>query len=208
MESLISKLNPQRMDNNFQKIILSASDYAKAFNVSDKTAYRDLKNAVSGLMGKVLAIPLEEREEYTLMASAKYKDGSGVIECQFNPLIVPHLAGLKQNFTSYPLSKAVSFSSSYSWRFYELLCSWAKPKNDTGGLLCGWLTINIHEFRSLLGIPDSYRWNNIQKQVLDVVIRELKDHANIHVRVVPTKTVRTYTSLRIEFLEDDQLSLL
>ena len=207
MESLISKLNPLRMDNNIQHIRLSATEYSKAFGVSEKVAYRDIKSAVSGLMGKVLSIPTGDREDYTLMAKAKYLEGLGRVECCFNPLIVVHLIGMRNQFTSYPLSNAADFSSSYTWRFYELLISWARPKEETGGVLCGWLTIEIAELRRMLGIPASYRWDNIQKQVLNVAVRELDEKVSIKVVFEAKKTIRTYTHIKIEFIQDDQQKL-
>lgn len=54
MEALISKLHPQRGDNIIQEMELSALEYSKAYNVTDKTAYRDIANAVQGLMHRVI----------------------------------------------------------------------------------------------------------------------------------------------------------
>jgi plasmid replication initiation protein len=211
METLVSQLHPLRTDNQFQEIELAALTYAQAFSVDKKIAYRDLEKAVTGLMKRVISVAGEgigdDRIEFTLMARARYRKQEGKIICTFNPLVVPHLVGMTKKFTKYPLSQAVDFSSSYTWRFYELLMSWAKPKSETKGLIAGWLTVEVAELREMLGVPKSYTWGRFQEMVLDVVQAELKEKANIHMNIERRKTSRKITHLYIEFIENEQTQL-
>ncbi|MGB0847628.1 MAG: replication initiation protein [Thiolinea sp.] len=211
METLVSQLHPLRTDNQFQEIELTALTYSQAFSVSEKIAYRDLEKAVTGLMKRVISVSGEgindDRIEFTLMARARYRKQQGKIICTFNPLIVPHLVGMTKKFTKYPLSQAVEFSSSYTWRFYELIMSWAKPKSETNGLIAGWLTVEVAELRDMLGVPKSYRWGRFQEMVLDVAQAELKAKANIHMDIERKKTSRKITHLNIRFIEDEQKTL-
>lgn len=210
MEAMISKLNPIRSDN-VQEIELKALDYAKAFLVSDKIAYRDLASAVHGLMRTTIAADRPNskkgRIEFTLMSKAEYMEDEGRILCVFNPLVVPYLIGLKERFSSYPLKNAVDFSSSYTWRFYELLVSWAKDKKETGGLFVGWFTPSVDELREMLGVPLSYKWESFNRQVLAVAEQELREKANIHMGITRIKTSRKITYLKIEFIQSDQISM-
>lgn len=206
MEALISKLNPMHNDN-IQEIELRAVDYAKTFSVSEKHAYEHLTSAVDALLNRVISA--EEpgknkpiRVKFTLMAKAKYIDDEGCIVCVFNPLIVPYLIGLREKFASYPLKTAVDFSSSYTWRFYELLVSWAQNKKDTGGVFAGWYTPSVEELRKMLGIPDSYRWVHVNDMLVKT-IEELREKANIHVNITRIKTSRKITHLKIEFIKSD-----
>lgn len=204
MESLVSRLHPQRTDNEFQDIELTAMDYAEAFKVAQPMAYRDLEKAVSGLTKHVINIEgrgIEGRIEYPLMSKAHYLKDSGRIICSFNPLVVPHLVGLKEKFRSYPLKEAVSFQSSYTWRMYELLLSWSKPKKDTGGFLAGWLQIEVEELRKILGVPKSYRWAMLESRALDVSIKELREKAHIYLHIERIKTSRKITHLNIKFIQ-------
>ena len=212
MEALISKLHPLRSDNDLQEIELSALEYAKAFNVTEKTAYRDIANAVEALMHRVIRAdrPNGKKGKYemTVMSFAEYKDDEGKIACAFNNRIVPHLIGLREKFSSYPLKKAVDFQSSYTWRFYEILVSWAQPKNKTGGAFMGWIDRqSVEELREMLGVPKSYKWIHFQKQILDVVQTELKEKANIFITFERVKTIRKITHLNIKFIEGDQQQL-
>lgn len=204
MEALISKLNPLRKDN-LQHIELTATDYAKAFNVSQKHAYEHLTSAADALLNRVIAVPESPDRivKMTLTAQAVYEEKAGKITVTFNPLIVPHLMGLREKFTSYPLKQAVDFSSSYTWRFYELLVSWAKSKKETAGVFTGWLTVEVDELRNMLGMPDSYRWVHISA-TLDKITKELLEKSHIYLKITRQKTNRRITHLKIEFIEAEK----
>lgn len=211
MEALISKLHPMRGDNDTD-LELTALEYAKAYNVPTNVAYRDIAGAVDSLMHRVITADRANGKlgkiQLNVMDAAEYKDDEGKIVCSFGKKITPHLLGLREKFSSYPLKQAVNFQSSYTWRFYEILVSWAQPKQDTNGRFAGWIRKQpIDELREMLGVPDSYRWDNFQKQVLDVIIPELREKAKIAVFVERVKTSRKITHLNISFIEDDQLEM-
>mgnify|MGYP000415701957 CR=1 FL=1 len=212
MEALISKLHPLRGDNLHQEIELSALEYSRTYNVSEKIAYRDLAGAVETLMHRVITTDRAENKKgkraFTLMSAAEYKTDEGKISCEFNYHVVPHLIGMRQRFNSYPLHSAVNFSSSYTWRLYEILVSWAKPKSEVGGRFMGWIDRqNVDELRGMLGVPDSYSWSKFDKQVLCVAQDELRKKSGLQVKFERRKTGRKITHLNINFIEDDQQQL-
>jgi plasmid replication initiation protein len=202
MEALVSKLNPMRSDN-IQEIELRAVDYSKAFGVSEKIAYRDLTSAIDAMLNRVIIVNEDNGKirKMTLTSEALYQEKLGCVTVVFNPRIVPHLIGLRGRFSSYPLNEAVNFSSSYTWRFYELLVSWAQRKEDTGGVFAGWFTVSVDELRQMLGVPDSYAWVIFERQILNVVKAELLEKSNIQMNITRQKTGRKITHLKIEFIE-------
>lgn len=211
MEALISKLNPLRNDND-KELELTALEYAKAYNVPTNVAYRDIAGAVDALMHRVITADRPNGKpgkiQLSVMDSAEYKDDEGKIVCSFGKKITPYLLGLREKFSSYPLRKTVDFQSSYTWRFYEVLVSWAQPKQDTKGLFAGWIkNQSVDELREMLGVPDSYTWGMFQKQILDVVVPELRGKAKIAVFIERIKTNRKITHLNISFIEDDQIEM-
>ena len=212
MEALISKLHPLRSDNQYQEIELSAIEYSRAYGVSEKIAYRDLANAVDTMMHRVITTDRAENKKgkrvFTLMSAAEYKTDEGKISCEFNHHIIPHLIGMRERFSSYPLRKAVDFSSSYTWRFYEVLVSWAQPRSVSGGRFVGWIDRqSVEELREMLGVPNSYNWGQFKKRVLDTMKLELMQKANIYFEFKEVKTSRKITHLNIKFMEDDQQQL-
>ena len=209
MEALISRLHPIRSDNDLQDIELTAVDYAKAYKLDSSNSYGELSRAVDGLITKIIQTNQgDDLVKNPLMVEARYKEYEGRIVCTINPRIVPHLIGLREKFSSYPLAKAVNFTSSYTWRFYEILVSWAQPKADTGGRFCGWFEIETIELRKMLGVPDSYNYGRFRKSVLEHVATELYDKSNIILKLIPKKTSRKITSYSVTFMESDQLKLL
>lgn len=204
MESLISKLHPQRIDNP-PIIELSAMEYSKLYNIDMSNAYKQMTGAVDGLMNKVILVKSPTCElnytKYNLTSMAEYRVSEGTIQVRFAPDIYPHLVGLRRKFTSYPLKQAAPFTSSYTWRFYELLASWAKPKEETQGLFAGWLKIEVEELRSLLGVPPSYGFEKVQSRVLDIAMNELLTKAGIVVSLERIKRSRKITHLSIKFIE-------
>ncbi|HRJ94983.1 replication initiation protein [uncultured Thiothrix sp.] len=212
MEALISKLHPLRTDNQLQHIELLATEYLKAFPDAGKHAYEHLSGAGDALVNRVITIenPSEgiAKDKLTLMARVRYQPKQGKIICTFNPLVVPHLIGLREKFSSYPLKKAVDFQSSYTWRFYEILASWAQPKKDTKGSIMGWIkNQSVDELREMLGVPDSYSWGKFDTQVLQVAINELRNKSKIAVFIERIKTNRKITHLNISFIEDNQVEM-
>ena len=106
MESLISKLHPLRSDN-LQDIELLATDYAKAFPDTGKHAYEHLASAVDALLNRVIIIHEKTGKvrKIPLMSEAVYEEKAGKITASFNPKIVPHLIGMRERFSSYPLKQ-------------------------------------------------------------------------------------------------------
>jgi len=212
MEALISKIHPLRSDNKHQDIELSAIEYSKAYGVSEKIAYRDLANAVDALMHRVITTDRAENKKgkraFTLMSAAEYKTDEGRISCEFNYHVVPHLIGMRERFSSYPLRESVDFSSSYTWRFYEILASWAQPKAKTGGRFIGWIDRqSVEELRDMMGVPESYTWQKFQTRVMETAKTELWEKSNISVTFERVKTGRKITHLNIKFIEDSQQKL-
>jgi plasmid replication initiation protein len=203
MEALVSKLNPMRSDN-IQDIELKAMDYAQTFGVSEKHAYEHLTSAADALLNRVIIVDEGNGRivKLTLTARAVYEEKAGKVTVMFNPLVVPHLIGLRGRFSSYPLKAAVNFSSSYTWRFYELLVSWAQRKEDTGGVFAGWFTPSVEDLRQMLGVPESYTWHMFERKVLEVAKAELLEKSNIHLNITRQKTSRKITHLKIEFIEN------
>lgn len=202
MEALISKLHPMRGDNA-PVITLTALEYSKAYSTPLNHAYGHIAKAVDGLLHKVIIVKESETTtlKINLTSQARYKKDLGIIEVEFNSKIYSHLVGLREKFTSYPLKHAAPFTSSYTWRFYELLMSWAKPKSQTDGVFAGWLKIEVEELRKQLGVPKSYGFEKVQERVLDTAIKELADKAGIYLMINRIKTSRKITHLDIKFIQ-------
>ena len=209
MESMISQLDPRAYNQyQTQDVELRAVDYAKAFGVSEKSAYRELESALDALLKRVITV--EDAKKVTkrpLMFRADYIKKEGRMVASFHPELLEHLIGLRERFASYPLLEAVSFKSSYTWRFYELMMSWAQDKRKTGGLLAGWFTVDVNEFREMMGFPKSMNFALMRERVIERSQSELLETANIHLSAEYIKRGRKITHIKFEFIEDEQQKL-
>lgn len=208
MEALISKIHPQRLDNP-QLLELTALEYAKLYNISSAMAYRDISKATTGLVKTVLMLERPQSKkgkiEIPLMAIAEHKEDEGRIECRFNSEFIPHLMQLSGRFSSYPLKQAVNFNSSYTWRFYELLVSWAQPRTEANRKFMGWIDKQpVDNLRLMLGVPNSYSWAKFDQQVLETAVTELQEKTGILVFIERIKTSRKITHLNVKFIESQE----
>ena len=120
---------------------ITAEEYAELAQCEMQTAYRDLNNASRRLRksgieffepdNKRKGAPLVVRVNMSWVTTTKYHTKQGWVELTWNHKLVPHLLGLKREFTSYKLNQMAALRSVYSHRLLELLmmfeCTgWAK----------------------------------------------------------------------------------
>ena len=204
MAMIVSKLDPRRTDNNIQRIEIRAKDFIETYSTCPSNAYRDIARAAQALIRKIIVIEEDNGSytEYTLMCTATYIKKEGRIIASLNPNMQHHFQGLKEKFTSYPLGTASRFKSSYSWKLYELLVSWSKPKQLTKGIFSGWLTMEVDNLRKILGVPKSYAWTKFNTEILQKAQDELYNKAGIKIEILSKKTGRKITHLHIQFVEE------
>ena len=204
MAMIVSKLDPRRTDNNIQRIEIRAKDFIETYNTCPSNAYRDIARAAQALIRKIIVIEEDDGSytEYTLMCTATYIKKEGKIIASLNPNMQHHFQGLKEKFTSYPLGTASRFKSSYSWKLYELLVSWSKPKQLTKGIFSGWLTVEVDNLRKILGVPKSYAWTKFNTEILQKTQEELYTKAGIKIDILSKKTGRKIAHLYIQFMEE------
>jgi hypothetical protein len=100
-----------------------------------------------------------------LLAYATYIEGEGMIEAQFNDLLLPYLLELRDNFTKAQLTELLKLKSANSYRIYWLLREYAA---------FGKRTIRLDELKAILGLDQEYdRFNNFRARILDRAQAEL-----------------------------------
>jgi hypothetical protein len=102
-----------------------------------------------------------------LLAYATYVEGEGVIEAQFNDLLLPYLLELRDNFTRAQLTELLKLKSGSSYRIYWLL-------REYGAF--GKRSIKLPELKAILGLDQEYdRFNNFRVRVLERAKTELAE---------------------------------
>jgi len=185
---------------------LSAADYAETFEVDLDTAYDQLHAASENLFKRYVRTTRKTRkgiEEYKFVwvGGVRYHKGEGWVELDWFHEVVPHLFGLRREFTSYKLKQASALRSKHSWRLFELLRSW----QDTG-----LYQPTIEEFCLAMDVPDSYRINfkEIRRRVIEPAVKELIQKNNMLITWTTQNAGRKVIGLEFKFKANPQQKLL
>jgi hypothetical protein len=111
--------------------------------------------------------------------------------------LIPHLTELKQNFTSYQLMNIPNLKSVYAIRIYGLLCQYLKIGSRKFELL---------DFKSKVGAPSKYKYNDIKKRVIIPAQKQLEENTNIRFEFEEIKTGRSITALQFIIFKNTRSS--
>lgn len=181
---------------------VTAAEYAELSQIADvKSAYKDLLAACEKLMDRRLrykiATPMGYKERVLAwVGGVTYHHGEGWVEFGLTEQIMPHICELSKQFTKYRLRQTSELRSLYSWRLLELLTSHNDAKDETKVQV---RVLSLSDLRSCLEIPDSYKYDDIKRQVITKGVEELvkKDHWGIQWQ--PIKKGRAVTAIEFTF---------
>ena len=87
------------------------------------------------------------------------------MELYWWPKLLPHLTGLRRQFTSYQLQQDTALRSAYSWRLLELLMRFEST---------GWAKYSIEDFCTAMDATAKQRENfaNIRRKIIDPAVND------------------------------------
>jgi len=123
---------------------------------------------------------------------AKYHEGDGWIELGWWPELLPHLTGLKKEFTKYKLQQANALRSIYSWRLLELLMHYQST---------GIAEYTIEDFNTSMEATEKQKKNfaKIRTKIIEPAIKELTHKDGWLIEWKPIKTGRRVSKLCFNF---------
>ncbi|WP_326493148.1 replication initiation protein [Chryseobacterium sp. SL1] len=117
-------------DEDFKQYEIPIKNLINLYDIKSKTIYAEMDKLSTSMLKKIITIPLKENDidkelKTTLFGSFKYaKNGSGMLEVNFNPVLKPFLLQLKNRFLLYDIKNILKLTSSNSIKMYELLKSY------------------------------------------------------------------------------------
>lgn len=181
---------------------LSAGDYAETFGVDLTTAYEQLKGASETLFNRYIRTMRPSRKgmvehKFRWVGGVRYHQGEGWVELDWWHEIVPHLFGLRSEFTSYKLKQASALRSTYSWRLFEVLQSWQGT---------GRYQVSIEDFCLAMDVPESYTKNfkEIRRRVIEPAVSELIAKNNMLITYDTVRAGRKVIGLDFKFRQNPQ----
>ncbi|HDR8929222.1 replication initiation protein [Burkholderia vietnamiensis] len=184
---------------------LSAAEYAETFDVDLDTAYTQLRDASEKLFNRYVRTMRETRKgpeehKFRWVGGVTYQKGEGWVELQWWHEVVPHLYGLRKEFTSYKLKQAAALRSAYSWRLFECFQSW----KDTGRYIA-----TIEDFHRAMDVPQSCvaDFKALRVRVIEPAVKELTEKNGLEIEWEVRRAGRKVIGLDFKFRPNPQTAL-
>ena len=200
----ISKIPKEQDINPYFGYEITAQEFATAYNIHPKTAYRELREASNKLYERSIIIRNEQQTMKLRWASSIIADNpypTDVFPDEhwkrvvifFNPQILPYLSNLKANFTQYLQSDISDVSGAYTIRFYELICQYRT---------IGKREVSIQDLRFILNIGDKYPlFYDFKKRVIEPAIKEINEKTPMQISYEQKKKGKTVVGIAFKFKE-------
>jgi plasmid replication initiation protein len=182
---------------------ISAAEYAQVAECEMNAAYEALQTAAKNLYSRSITFfePAHKRKglvkvQMRWVGAVKYHEGEGWVELHFWHQLVPHLMGLKRQFTAYQLQQASALRSVYSWRLLELLTRFKTT---------GWAEYTIEDFATSMDAPPSLSdFGQIKRRIIEPAVHELTEKDGWLIQWRPIKAGRKVRAIRFDFARDPQ----
>ena len=103
--SAIAKI-PKMSEVSDDEIYTVSVQDLQALGVHEKTAYRDLKEAVNRLYERSISLDIDDKLiKMRWVQRIEFTDNQGIIALRFSKDILPFISNVKANFTQYMLSE-------------------------------------------------------------------------------------------------------
>jgi len=197
--TMISRIQPG--DEDFKPYRISVSDLADFLGIDKSSAYRECKKTTENLLTRVINI--EEGDgllQVGWVSSAKYIDGTGMVNLSFDPSLKPYLLKLKGNFTSSRLEMLLSFKSQYTMRIYNLLKQYERLRERE---------MELDQLKEVLGIrKDQYQmYGDFRRSILLGTQKELNEKADLSFEFEEIKYGRKVGAIRFKIITKNILRL-
>nr|GFB69140.1 hypothetical protein [Tanacetum cinerariifolium] len=202
--ALLSKLSSQDKAGTMYQIRIQELEML----TGRQWQYRQLLDSTEQLNTRIYHIEDKQKVlQVSLLASAEYLKGRGIIELEISEKMRPYLIDLKGSFTSYRLQAALSLTSKFAKRIYQFVSQW-KDVGETK-------TYTLDEFKYMLNLkdpkgkePEQYtQISTLQRDVLKVATALIKKGRAYHsIKFYVTAQVPQQMLIPFELPADDAKS--
>ena len=186
--SAIAKI-PKMCEVSDDEIYTVSIQDLQALGVHEKTAYRDLKEAVNRLYERSISLVIDDKLiKMRWVQRIEFTENQSIVALRFSKDILPFISNVKANFTQYMLSEVSKMQGAYSVRIYELLTQYKSV---------GERSIAIDDLRVMLDLGSRYKTTgNLIAWVIDPSIEEINEQTDLKVTAEPQKTGRKFTHIK------------
>ena len=189
---------------------ITAVEYAETFNVDLDTAYKQLQDGAKQLYQRSISFyeAANRRGKKALeptlvtmrwVGQVHYQKKEGWVELYWWYKLIPHLFGLKKQFTTYQLQQASALRSVYSWRLLELLTRFKSGQAE----------YTIEDFCASMDATEKQRsdFAKVRTKIIEPAIKELTEKDGWLIQWEPIKAGRKVKALRFNYMRNPQSRL-
>jgi plasmid replication initiation protein len=189
---ILGKINhKKKLEDHYE---VTAEEFSRMYNQSQKTAYRDLEKGLNELYNadiKLNDFELKILTRRRIVDEAKYHYGEGKISVSFPEKLHPFLCEMHGRYTQYRIGQVSSLKSAYAIRLFELLIQF----ESTGDRI-----ITLKNFRDWFRIEKKYhRYADLNKWVIKPAIAELNAKTGLSINCSVIKKGRSVHTLSFSF---------
>ena len=185
---LFSMIKPT--DGKFTQYTFSVKDYCQICGIDYKNGgnYDYIKTTLKTLRDKSFYLQTEDGTEETVgwLYKVYTNKGSGKIRVIFDETLQQYITGLYNNYTQYELLCTLPMRSSYSFRIYELLKSYAYTGSHK---------FAIDDLKSKLTATHYQNFKDFRKKVIEVAVKEINLYTDLEVSWEPVTQGRKVTHI-------------
>lgn len=169
---------------------IPVAEFATTFNIPKTYVYKEIEVLADQLQRKIITLQPDQtttgrRVKLGLITTQEYMDSEGRVWLTFHKDIVPHVLGLREQFTRYRIKDVYQFTSVHTWRMYEALKQYE---------LIGKREIELDELKRLTNTVGKYpRPTDFKRFVVDTAIEEINTKSGIMTQYEQKKRGRRIT---------------
>lgn len=199
VSTLISMI--RKDDTEFHEYYVDIKELQKLTNTStkDNQYYIDIAKS---LMSKPFNI---DNKVFNWVTFAEHKQDSTMLKFEIHRYLKPYLLELQKNFTQYNIKDIMMLKSAYVIRLYELIISeYTQYKNYHKSATKYTFDLQIDYLRELFEIPESFKYNDIKRHIIDKAQTQFKEKTNIQFTYKEEKIGRKVNSLSITVFDNNK----
>lgn len=170
----------------YNTFTLHVDEFHQELGLCKNALYDRLDDAINRLFDRIIYFdPNQRKSKMRWIFREEYQTGQGEITLTFTPHVMPYLSELKSRFTTYKLKNVAKFTSAYSFRFYELFCSW-KDKQE--------LKLEVSWIKQSLDLADKYPdIGDFKKRVIIPALDDINTFSDLNVTFTQVKRGKVIT---------------
>lgn len=187
-----------RMDTGFniQKDLFKNLEFKIPSKELGESNYKRIKEALTKLQGRriIMIDDFKNKKFNSIVPFPMVSIDKGLITIKMFGDVIPYFIELKNGFTKYELEAALSLTSVYSQKLYELLSRWKDKKE--------W-HVDVEELKMLLNASE-YRYSDFRRACLDTAILEISGKTELNVTYLPIKVGRKIAEIKFSIFTEKE----